>query len=134
MKRLIGIWIVSIIFAMVISSVDAAEEPTLKWDASTGKVDGYTIYYGLESGVYKHSEDVGNVTELLNIVTALGIHPNLTYFFVVRAYNTQGESGDSNETTYSVPAWEPPANNHPSTIINIPGVPNTLIFNFNASE
>jgi hypothetical protein len=76
-------------------------EPVFEWDAATGDVQGYKIYYGTSLGNYIYSKDVGNVTQypLANLPMTEGT----TYYFVVRAYNNSGESEDSNEISYTVP-------------------------------
>ena len=74
----------------------------LKWNSSTGDVSGYNIYYGLSQGSYPFSEDVGNVTQYS--LDNFSLSEGTTYYFVVRAYNASGESGDSNATTYAVPS------------------------------
>ena len=73
----------------------------LKWDASTGEVIGYKVYYGTKTGEYTESKDVGNVTQYS--LTELNLTQGLTYYFMVRAYNDLGESDDSNITSYSAP-------------------------------
>ncbi len=79
-----------------------ATDAVLKWDASTGDVSGYIIYYGLSQGSYPFSEDVENVTQYS--LNDFSLTEGTTYYFVVRAYNASGESGDSNITTYTVPS------------------------------
>lgn len=96
MKRLI-LWII-LVLAMA-APVTAA---TLKWDVSTG-AEGYYVYYGTETGVYPAREDVGNVTEVPDIVNAFGLGSNTEYFFTVSAYNLAGESDNSNEANYTTP-------------------------------
>ena len=96
MKKLI-LFLTMVIMAMAVS----VQADVMRWDASTGDVDGYTIYYGNESGVYPFHEDVGNVLEVgtPNVDGALAEHFELnpgTWYFIVRAYNVSGESGDSN--------------------------------------
>ncbi len=79
--------------------------PKLVWEASTG-ADGYRVYWGTASGSHPNSKDVGDSLE--EPLSGLnGLSPGVEYFFVVRAYNSAGESGDSNEvnyTTLSVPS------------------------------
>ena len=82
---------------------------SLVWDASTGAVDGYIVYFGPTAGDHAQFHyDVGTPTTcdlgLLNLV------PGTSYTFTVRAYNTAGESGDSNAVTYTRPAYSPPVN------------------------
>ena len=67
-----------------------------QWDRSKGIVDGYRIYYGTVSGAHPERIDVGNVTSY-EVNT---LQPNSAYYFVVRAYNSVGESKDSNEVSW----------------------------------
>jgi hypothetical protein len=75
-----------------------ASAVTLAWQASPdATVTGYKLYYGVASGVYTNSVNVGtNLTcRLTNLV--LGV----TYYFVVTAYNAAGlESLPSNEVSW----------------------------------
>ncbi len=75
---------------------------TLNWDANTEPdVKGYKLYFGLESGNYVESIDVGAATKY----TVSGLQPGQTYYFALTAYNANGlESDFSAELTYSVPA------------------------------
>jgi hypothetical protein len=76
----------------------------LLWDASDG-ADGYKIYYGLGSGQYSNSVDVGNVTEWEIPDTW---PRDVNYYFAAMAYNESGESGFSNEAIYYAES-SPPA-------------------------
>ncbi len=100
MKQIIKRFLITVFFAAIFSIPLYAND--LKWDASTGDVSGYTIYYGLSSGSYPFSEDVGNVTQYS--LDNFSLSEGTTYYFMVRAYNASGESGDSNVTTYAVPS------------------------------
>ncbi|HKQ60594.1 MAG TPA: hypothetical protein VJS92_04865 [Candidatus Polarisedimenticolaceae bacterium] len=72
----------------------------LAWDASAG-ASGYRVYYGATSGNLTNSVDVGNTTQTtLNNLTDCS-----TWFFVVTAYNSLGESTPSNE----VSSWTRPS-------------------------
>ena len=79
-----------------------ASDSILRWDASTGDVSGYTIYYGLSIGNYTFSKDVGNVTQYA--LDNFSLSEGTTYYFVVRAYNESGESEDSNVSSYAMPS------------------------------
>ena len=71
---------------------------TLGWDANSGNVAGYRLYYGPTSRIYTNSIDVGNTTS--NKVS--GLVNGSTYFFAVTAYTTAGvESAYSNEINYT---------------------------------
>jgi PKD repeat protein len=68
----------------------------LGWEASTTPVDGYQVYYGLSSGDYDVTLDVGNALS----VAINGLVAGLTYYFAVTAYNRSGhESAFSDEVT-----------------------------------
>lgn len=74
----------------------------LDWDAPTTNADGtaltdlvgYKIYYGIASGAYDHSIDVGNVTTY----TLTSLNKGQIYYAALTAYDTSSnESGYSNE-------------------------------------
>jgi len=123
MKRLL-----IILFILVMASVASAA--TLKWDASTGDVDGYIVYYGTIAGEYPHYKNVGNVTELLNMEAVLHLQSEIQYFLGIAAYNSTGESGLSNIITYTRPAYVIPEDNLPTIVIEIPETPDQLILDF----
>jgi fibronectin type 3 domain-containing protein len=80
----------------------SGEGPKLQWDAVTGAVEGYKVYYGTLSGSYPYSKDVGNVTQCL--LSSLSLADGQTYYFVIRSYTSAGESDNSNVITYSTGA------------------------------
>jgi chitinase len=77
---------------------------TLAWNAvPTTSVDGYVLHYGLASGNYSTSVDVGNYTT----AAVSGLNTGQTYYFAVTAYDVYGAvSPDSNEVSYVVPATD----------------------------
>ena len=117
MKKLM---MVLMILAMAVS-VQAA---TLKWDASTGDVDGYTAYWtGTASG-----NKTTTATEI--DIDTLNLLPG-TYTFIVKAHNVLGESGPSNEALYTMDAYAPPGDNVAPVTLTIPNAvgPVTIIIN-----
>lgn len=72
---------------------------TISWDATSG-ASGYKLGIGIQAGSYVGFYDIGKITQIgpldPNILTAG------TYFFVMRAYNSSLESGDSNEIALKV--------------------------------
>lgn len=102
-------WSTLFILLLLLSIASTAFSATsLKWDASAGKVDGYRIYYGTDQGEYSKEKDVGNTT--ICPLSAFSLQNGATYYFVVTAYNETGESGPSNEVSWTVPADSiPPA-------------------------
>ena len=99
--RKISFIICFLFLSIATNSLICAAEQVLKWDASTGEVTGYTIYYGTSQGSYLLNRDVGDVTQyaLNNFPLSEGV----TYYFVVRSYNSYGESANSGEISYTVP-------------------------------
>jgi hypothetical protein len=81
------------LFLLFCSSVAVASDAKLAWDAVTPAPTGYKVYYGTVSGTYTSNFDAG--ANINTIVT--GFTPTVKYYFVIRAYNAAGESGNSNE-------------------------------------
>lgn len=85
---------------------------TLAWDAnpySGGSDAGYVCYYGLASGSYAWSTNVGfswvpektNPAVRVHGAVLYGFQSDVTYYFAVTAYDTNGlESDFSNEIFY----------------------------------
>jgi hypothetical protein len=74
---------------------------TLEWDRNedTSTV-GYRLHYGLASGAYTTTVQVGNVVTH----TLTGLTPGLTYYIAATAYDAAGmDSGYSNEVVFPVP-------------------------------
>jgi hypothetical protein len=63
---------------------------TLVWDASSGTVDGYNVYYGTNHSDHSNYRDVGNTTQL--DLNNLPLSEGVTYYLCVSAYNSAGES------------------------------------------
>ena len=105
-----------------------ANQVTLAWNPSVANVSGYKIYYGVASGVYTNSIDVGNVTN----ATITGLVPFTTYFFAAKSYDAFGVLSDfSNETklmVYPPASIAPAAHGNSQIAFNIsgPAVPNLL--------
>ena len=78
---------------------------TLAWDPNTEPdVAGYKIYYGLLSGQYSDSVDVGNQTSC----TLSNLQDGNTYYLAATTYDIEGyESDFSNEVVFNAPANPP---------------------------
>jgi hypothetical protein len=80
------------------SSAAHAVEVTLAWDPpATGTVDGYYAFYRLAGQSYDYSQPTWQGTATTCTLSNL---QDATTYFVVRAYNSSGESADSNEAMY----------------------------------
>ena len=86
-------------------SMSRAAQATLAWDppAVSTDVTGYMIHYGVASGVYSESIDVGNTTSY----TVSNLTDGQKYYFAVTAYNNAGlESAYSNEVSTKTPVQQ----------------------------
>lgn len=83
------LWIIAVLMTVSLVPATAAAE-SLVWDASSGTVDGYVVYWGTRSNDRTNSRNVGNVTryDLNNLPLTEGT----PYYLCVSAYNTAGES------------------------------------------
>ena len=79
---------------------------TLAWDPNKEEnLAGYKLHYGIVSGEYSETVDVGNVTQY----TLNDIVRGQKYFYVATAYNTEGNESDySNEISHTIPEIEEP--------------------------
>lgn len=84
---------------VLLSALTASAAPiTLTWDPpSSGAVEGYKLFYRHEGQDYDYSQPVWEGSTTTCTISNL---PDTTTYFVVRAYNTAVESGDSNEAVY----------------------------------
>jgi hypothetical protein len=90
---------------------------TLAWDANPieDMVDHYTLKWGFVPQGEDHDINVGTVTTYsISEPWSMG----MTVYFVVTATNQVGESGPSNEVSFTVNPWNPNAPGH-LKILNI---------------
>ncbi|HUZ05950.1 MAG TPA: fibronectin type III domain-containing protein [Candidatus Paceibacterota bacterium] len=108
-------WLICTAMLMALPALQAAAV-TLTWSPSIDPtVVGYKVYYGVVSGDYTNSIDVGNVTNV--VVTNLA--PDTTYYFAATSYDILGvESVFSNEIAVTTPLAtnSPPSTNSPAVI------------------
>lgn len=75
------------------STTTTTKSATLSWNAVTGTtITGYKVYVGEAPSLYTRTITVGNTTSS----TVSGLTVGRTYYFVVTAYNSAGESPPSN--------------------------------------
>jgi hypothetical protein len=90
-----------------VQAAAGAGTATVTWNTVTGATS-YTVYYGTASGVTKTTG-----TKLSNATSPQGVPGlanNTTYYFVVTATNTNGESAESFEVSATpVPVGSPPS-------------------------
>jgi len=92
------------IFLLTSVSLAFSGSVTVSWDANTeADLEGYKVYYGLESRNYSEVLDVGNA----NSVAFSELNADRTYFFSVTAYDLTGnESPFSDEVSAAITATD----------------------------
>ncbi len=126
-----GNWRIFLVVAATIlsgafSSVRAAQNVTLAWDADTSSTTlaGYLVYYGTASGNYSKTVDVGNS----NSVSIQALADNTTYYFVVTEYDALGvESAYSNEVSFVTVGQSAPTVSLANTAGSINGPANVTL-------
>lgn len=95
-------FILVVLSAFVFAGNSHSADVTLAWDGvsqSGVAVMGYRVYYGTQSGDYSTCGCQVSKTSC----TVVGLAEGETYHFVARAYNTYGESANSDPVSYTVP-------------------------------
>ncbi|MEA1901282.1 MAG: fibronectin type III domain-containing protein [Thermodesulfobacteriota bacterium] len=100
--RFYRIIVLALALMLFIPSISIAAEVTLAWNPNPDPEDiaGYKVYCGYSSGNYEINFNVGNQTTY----TISGLESGRVYYFVLTAYNLEGNESDfSEEIVYSVP-------------------------------
>lgn len=92
----------TLIFMFTCVSGAMAASITLAWDANNPEPDGYRLFRRVENQAYNYSQPVWSGSGTTCNLDDLS--DGTTYYFVVRAYVAQDESGDSNEVAYETAA------------------------------
>ena len=92
---LLRLGLVVLCFTLFLAVIASAAEIRLAWDASSTPVDGYRVFCREQGENYDYTYPVWEGSALTCTIYDLDEHA--MYYFVVRAYNDSGESGDSNE-------------------------------------
>ncbi|MER2526979.1 MAG: PKD domain-containing protein, partial [Candidatus Competibacter denitrificans] len=110
LSRLLG-WL-SVLIACFATNAFAGQV-NLGWNASTGSVAGYRVYYGTASGNYTSQLNAGAATT----ATVANLTDGTTYYFAVKAYDGAGnESGFSNEVNQTLAGTTPTNPTNPTTV------------------
>lgn len=83
------LWSLIVTLSVLISPA-LIEAETLVWEASSGIVEGYKVYYGKNPSDRSNYRDVGNTKQL--DLNNLPLSEGITYYLSVSAYNSAGES------------------------------------------
>ncbi len=109
----------SCIMVLLFATSAFATDVHFKWDASSGTVDGYRIYYGFSAnGPYP--ELLGEVNGTVTDYTAT-LDASKKYYLVVRAFNGYGESGNSNEVVWPTPTSDITPPGDVTDFVAVPG-------------
>ncbi|WP_319523619.1 PKD domain-containing protein [uncultured Desulfosarcina sp.] len=79
-------------------------EVTLAWDPNDPTPEGYRIFQRIEGESYDYSEPCWTGSDTQG--TVYNLASDTTYYFVVRAYDGDLESADSEEVSYQTPVSE----------------------------
>jgi hypothetical protein len=95
------------LFLLALSpSAPMAAQVTLRWDANQTAPDGYRLYQSNAAQGFDYSSPVWSGQAIEH--TVAGLDSNKTYYFVVRAFKGNSESGDSNMVQFPEPGSVPP--------------------------
>lgn len=98
-KTLIAI--LAIVGLCVLIGQGQADEITVAWDANNPSPEGYKLFQRTEGQAYDYDKPVYTGAAA---TATIDLEHEKTYYFVVRAYSGEDQSGDSNEITHTTPA------------------------------
>jgi len=93
----------AIIILLFTSAFAHAAQVTLAWNPNNPAPEGYRVFQRLDGGGYDYTSPVWPQTgdnQQLTTCTIGDLADNTNYYFVVRAYVGNDQSGDSNEVTF----------------------------------
>lgn len=106
MKKTIRSLILSSLLIFSFIGFCYAADVTLAWDANIPAPDGYRLFQRLSTDAgYNYNNPIWTGPE--TTTTVRDLLPGKTYFFVVRAFVEDNESGDSNEVDFMAPVSNP---------------------------
>lgn len=89
----------------------AAGSITFEWDANEQEITGYRLFQRAADGSYDYDQPVADIKGRETVRHTLEAVPAGTWHWVLRAYDGDNESGDSNEVSATVePDDEKPRN------------------------
>ena len=94
-------------FLAIVLLPGLGETASLVWDASSGTVTGYNVYYGTSPDDQSNYRDVGNTTQY--DLNHLPLSEGVTYYLSISAYNAAGESLPCTPVVFTPGDNTPPA-------------------------
>jgi hypothetical protein len=94
--------VLTVLFLSLLFATAASAAVTLEWDPNDPAPEGYRLFRRIDGATYDYTAPLGTVTGTRYVDDT--ITAGETYFYVVRAYEGDNESGDSNEVSYTAPA------------------------------
>ena len=86
-----------VLLALVPANSSMALDISLAWEPSSSDVEGYRAFCREAGRNYDYSQPAWQGSETTCMI--YGLEDETTHYFVVRAYNQLGESGNSNEAS-----------------------------------
>ena len=112
----------TILFFTVLCSM--AANVTLAWDANDPKPEGYRMFVRENGASYNYANPIWESDEASETTcTLIGLTEGTTYYFVVRAYDGDLESADSEEVSYTVATTDVDGDNVPDVLDLFPNDP-----------
>jgi hypothetical protein len=92
-----------VVFPMAVSAATV----TLAWIENDPDAESYRLFQRTDGEAFNYANWIYSGSE--TSFTVENLQDGVTYFFVVRAYNAQAESTDSNEIEFTADGFDPPA-------------------------
>jgi hypothetical protein len=122
-----AISLLAFILFIALSTAAYAAQVNLAWDGSTGSVAGYSLFVRAAGQSYDYAHPAWQGPN--SSCTVDQLDANTTYYFVVRAFDSQGnESANSNEVVFNASAQGGDSGSIPTTTsdANPPSSPSAL--------
>lgn len=117
-KLLYTMIVVAFVFPLLVPVL--ASSADLMWDYSAedqAAISGFRLLFwdvGNEEEIFSYLVREPEARLIPDMETTLHLLPGHEYNFKLRAWNTEGESADSNIVYFTMPGWVPPDDRFPS--------------------
>ena len=104
-RSYLKVFFASIVIIAGIATFAHSANVSLRWDANVPAPEGYRVFYRQGAQSYNYHNPLKQIA--LTTCTLTGLNEGVTYYFVVRAYDGELESADSEEVSYTPAAVVP---------------------------